>query len=202
MQGVRLETSTSPAGGRSASRRQSAYNISTPCFHLADYAERVQDMHFMLQKVVSAWFPDASGIPLLLDVPRNHSSGTQSGFGRRQAGPRPACRFVSCEIGAAREGGCHGVPNDARYFRNTLQSLLTTRFCRLGVEPTARAKTSGGGLPPNRRLSWRVPRLDALLDAAGTDSEQRVGRAPAHQTRREGTAATRPEQGPPGAPRR
>ena len=135
------------------------YNISTPLlFHLARYADRVRDMHFMLQKEVVERMVAAPGtaeygrlsvmlqyrfeMELLFLVPREAFAPppqVDSAIVRMLPRPRRAlaakdpalfARVVSAAFGQRR-----------KMLRNTLRELIAADdFAALSIAPTARAE--------------------------------------------------------------
>ncbi len=135
------------------------YNISTPLlFHLARYAERIQDMHFMLQKEVvermvalpgggdygrlSVMLQYRFDMELLLEVaPGAFSPPPQVDSAVVRMRPRPPAQLT-----AATEAGLAQVVRRAfaqrrKTLRNSLAGLLETGdYAALGVAPGLRAE--------------------------------------------------------------
>ena len=135
------------------------YNISTPLlFHLARYAERICDMHFMLQKeVVERMVASPGGrdygrlsvmlqyrfdMELLLQVaPGAFSPPPQVDSAVVRLRPRP-----QAQLGAADEAGLAQVVRRAfaqrrKTLRNSLAGLLEAGdFAALGIAPGLRAE--------------------------------------------------------------
>lgn len=138
------------------------YNISTPLlFHLADFAERIRDMHFMLQKEVvermvaapsssdygrlSVMLQYRFDMEHLFDVPGeafHPVPKVTSSFVRMQPRypvPNPArdpamfAKIVSAAFSTRR-----------KTLRNALKAHLTDHdFAALGIDPTLRAENLG-----------------------------------------------------------
>lgn len=136
------------------------YNISTPLlFHLAQFADRVYDMHFMLQKEVVERMVAESGsadygrlsvmlqyrfvMDWLLDVPPESfdpAPKVDSAVVRLiprapgELAARDAARFAALVAAA--------FSQRRKMLRNTLKgSVDEALFARLGIAPTARAET-------------------------------------------------------------
>ncbi len=155
------------AGFRLCEHRQRAaiwfgnlpYNISTPLlFHLADYAEQVYDMHFMLQKEVvermvaepgDADFGRLSGdaaIPLLDGMADRCAagklrSGPQGRLGRRPPDPQAGQRTERQVAGKLAQVVLKAFAQRRKMLRNTLKGTLDDAgFAALGIDPTRRAE--------------------------------------------------------------
>ncbi len=135
------------------------YNISTPLlFHLARYAERIRDMHFMLQKEVVERMVAAPGggdygrlsvmlqyrfdMQLLLEVgPDAFSPPPQVDSALVRMLPRP-----QAELTAANQAGLEQVVRRAfgqrrKTLRNSLAGLLEAPdYAALGIAPGLRAE--------------------------------------------------------------
>ncbi len=135
------------------------YNISTPLlFHLADYAERVRDMHFMLQKEVVERMVAAPGdsefgrlsvmlqyrfhLEWLLDVPpESFDPAPKVDSAVVRLVPRPLADCVVRDPALLERVVATAFSQRRKMLRNTLKSLLHHEdFAALGVEPTARAE--------------------------------------------------------------
>lgn len=135
------------------------YNISTPLlFHLAGYAERIRDMHFMLQKEVVERMVAAPGggdygrlsvmlqyrfdLEMLFEVPPDaFSPPPQVDSAVVRMRPRPRS-----QLGAASEAGLAQVVRRAfsqrrKTLRNSLAGLLEAGdYAALGIAPGLRAE--------------------------------------------------------------
>ncbi|MBK7900325.1 MAG: 16S rRNA (adenine(1518)-N(6)/adenine(1519)-N(6))-dimethyltransferase RsmA [Azonexus sp.] len=135
------------------------YNISTPLlFHLATYAERVRDMHFMLQKEVVERMVALPGesefgrlsvmlqfrfhLEWLIDVPpESFDPAPKVDSAVVRLIPRPAedCRVRDAAL--LERVVATAFSQRRKMLRNTLKSLLDESALRaLGVDPTARAE--------------------------------------------------------------
>lgn len=138
------------------------YNISTPLlFHLADYADRVIDMHFMLQNEVVERMVAAPGtsdygrlsvmlqyrfvIDKLLDVPPecfDPAPKVDSAVVRLI--PRPVDELNAGDASRLAALVAAAFAQRRKMLRNTLKDWLTPEaFERLGIAPTARAEELG-----------------------------------------------------------
>lgn len=135
------------------------YNISTPLlFHLADYADRVHDMHFMLQKEVVERMVAEPGtsdfgrlsvmlqyrfvMDWLLDVPPESfepAPKVDSAVVRLIPRPPGECTARSETVFAGVVAAAFAQRR--KMLRNNLKSMLGDElFARLGIAPTARAE--------------------------------------------------------------
>ncbi|MBE0614528.1 MAG: 16S rRNA (adenine(1518)-N(6)/adenine(1519)-N(6))-dimethyltransferase RsmA [Burkholderiales bacterium] len=135
------------------------YNISTPLlFHLANYAERILDMHFMLQKEVvermvatpggsdygrlSVMLQTRFDMELLFEVaPESFSPPPQvdSAVVRLRPRPRDSLAVVS-ETGLANVVRC-AFSQRRKTLRNSLSGLLEADdYAALGISPGLRAE--------------------------------------------------------------
>ena len=135
------------------------YNISTPLlFHLARYAERIRDMHFMLQKEVVERMVAAPGgrdygrlsvmlqyrfdMDLLIEVaPESFSPPPQVESAVVRLRPRPRDSLVSVnEAGLAHVVRC-AFSQRRKTLRNSLSGLLEADdYAALGISPGLRAE--------------------------------------------------------------
>lgn len=135
------------------------YNISTPLlFHLADYAEQVRDMHFMLQKEVVERMVAEPGdsefgrlsvmlqyrfwLEWLIDVPPESfdpAPKVQSAVVRLI--PKPASELTAQDAGRLSEVVAAAFSQRRKMLRNTLKSVLgDAGFAALGIDGTRRAE--------------------------------------------------------------
>ena len=135
------------------------YNISTPLlFHLAAYAERVRDMHFMLQKEVVERMVAAPGdsefgrlsvmlqyrfhLEWLLDVPPESfdpAPKVDSAVVRLIPRPESECRVG--DLALFERVVATAFSQRRKMLRNTLKGLLNdASFAVLGINPTRRAE--------------------------------------------------------------
>jgi 16S rRNA (adenine1518-N6/adenine1519-N6)-dimethyltransferase len=135
------------------------YNISTPLlFHLARYAERIRDMHFMLQKEVVERMVAAPGggdygrlsvmlqyrfdMELLLEVPPEAFSPPP----KVESAVVRMCPRPQAQLAAASEAGLAQVVRRAfaqrrKTLRNSLAGLLEAQdFAALAIAPGLRAE--------------------------------------------------------------
>ena len=135
------------------------YNISTPLlFHLARYAERMRDMHFMLQKEVVARMVAAPGgrdygrlsvmlqyrfdMELLLEVaPEAFSPPPQVHSAVVRLLPRPQARLTAkSQAGLEQVVRC-AFAQRRKTLRNSLAGLLEAEaYAALGIVPGLRAE--------------------------------------------------------------
>lgn len=135
------------------------YNISTPLlFHLAGFAHRVADMHFMLQKEVVERMVAAAGdsefgrlsvmlqyrfhLEWLLDVPPESfdpAPKVQSAVVRLI--PKPAAELAAHDEDVLARVVTAAFAQRRKMLRNTLKGLLgEAGFTALGIDPTRRAE--------------------------------------------------------------
>jgi len=138
------------------------YNISTPLlFHLAGYADRLRDMHFMLQKEV---------VDRMVSPPGGHEYGRlsvmlQYRFAMERLFPVPPEAFAPAPkvasaivrmtpLPAADRSSVHDAAfakivatafgQRRKMLRNTLKELIDNdELARLGIQPTSRAEELG-----------------------------------------------------------
>ena len=135
------------------------YNISTPLlFHLAAYAERVYDMHFMLQKEVVERMVAEPGtadygrlsvmlqyrfvIDWLLDVPpESFDPAPKVDSAVVRLIPRPAAERLARDETKLAAVVAAAFSQRRKMLRNTLKGILDDAgFARLGISPTCRAE--------------------------------------------------------------
>ena len=135
------------------------YNISTPLlFHLADYADRVHDMHFMLQKEVVERMVAAPGtsdfgrlsvmlqyrfvMDWLLDVPPEaFEPAPKVDSAVVRLIPRPFAECTARSETVFAQVVSTAFAQRRKMLRNNLKSLVSDElFARLGIAPTARAE--------------------------------------------------------------
>jgi 16S rRNA (adenine1518-N6/adenine1519-N6)-dimethyltransferase len=135
------------------------YNISTPLlFHLADYAEQVHDMHFMLQREVVERMVALPGesefsrisvmlqyrfyLEWLIDVPPESfdpAPKVQSAVVRLI--PKPAAELTAKSHDKLAAVVLAAFSQRRKMLRNTLKSILgDAGFTALGIDPTRRAE--------------------------------------------------------------
>lgn len=135
------------------------YNISTPLlFHLAGYADRVRDMHFMLQReVVERMVAEPGGseygrlsvmlqyrfdLEWLLDVPPeafDPAPKVHSAVVRLV--PRPAADLGAESLAVLEAVVAAAFSQRRKMLRNTLRETLgEVGFSALGIDPTRRAE--------------------------------------------------------------
>ncbi|RIX43069.1 MAG: 16S rRNA (adenine(1518)-N(6)/adenine(1519)-N(6))-dimethyltransferase RsmA [Rhodocyclales bacterium GT-UBC] len=135
------------------------YNISTPLlFHLADYAEIVHDMHFMLQKEVVERMVAEPGesdfsrisvmlqyrfhIEWLIDVPPESFDPppkVQSAVVRLI--PKSLSELNAKDMGKLSKVVLAAFSQRRKMLRNTLKGVLADHdFAELGIDPTRRAE--------------------------------------------------------------
>ncbi|MBS1190368.1 MAG: rsmA [Rhodocyclaceae bacterium] len=135
------------------------YNISTPLlFHLAAFADRVRDMHFMLQKEVVERMVATPGdsecgrlsvmlqyrfhLEWLLDVPPESfdpAPKVQSAVVRLI--PKAAAELTAKDEGKLARVVTAAFSQRRKMLRNTLKGILDDAgFAALGIAPTARAE--------------------------------------------------------------
>lgn len=135
------------------------YNISSPLlFHLADYAEHVRDMHFMLQKEVVERMAAAPGdsefsrlsvmlqyrfmIEWLFDVPPESFDPppkVQSAVVRLT--PRPAAELNAADERVFAKLVSTAFSQRRKMLRNTLKGVVSeSEFAAAGVDPSWRAE--------------------------------------------------------------
>ncbi len=149
-----------PAGGKLHIVGNLPYNISTPLlFHLASFADRVHDMHFMLQKEVVERMVAAPGtadfgrlsvmlqyrfvMEWLLDVPPEaFSPAPKVDSAVVRLIPRPSAELVARDEEKFSALVLAAFAQRRKMLRNNLKGILSDAdFARLGVAPTARAET-------------------------------------------------------------
>ena len=135
------------------------YNISTPLlFHLATYADRVFDMHFMLQKEVVERMVAAPGtadygrlsvmlqyrfvMDWLLDVPpESFDPAPKVDSAVVRLIPRPAAELQARDEALLGKVVTAAFSQRRKMLRNTLKGILDdTALGELGIAPTARAE--------------------------------------------------------------
>lgn len=138
------------------------YNISSPLlFHFADFAERIIDMHFMLQKeVVERMIAEPStpeygrlsvmlqyrfDMEKLLDVPpQSFRPAPKVDSAVVRMVPKPAAAVVVSDADLFAEVVKAAFAQRRKTLRNTLRSYLEVEdFARLGIDPQARAEDLG-----------------------------------------------------------
>ncbi len=138
------------------------YNISTPLlFHLADYAEQVRDMHFMLQKEVVERMVAAPGdsecgrlsimlqyrfhLDWLLDVPPESFDPppkVQSAVVRLI--PKAAVELAARDEALFARVVTSAFSQRRKMLRNTLKGMVADAdFSAAGIDPTRRAEDLG-----------------------------------------------------------
>ena len=136
------------------------YNISTPLlFHLLEHADRIEDMHFMLQKEVVDRICAAPGskrygrlsvimqyyceTEFLFDVPPesfNPPPKVMSAIIRLVPFTRPPVSVYN--LGTFNEVLTHAFSQRRKTIRNSLSKLMTdAQISGLGIDPSARAET-------------------------------------------------------------
>jgi 16S rRNA (adenine1518-N6/adenine1519-N6)-dimethyltransferase len=135
------------------------YNISTPLlFHLAGYADRVRDMHFMLQKeVVERMVASPGGgdygrlsvmlqyrfdMEWLFDVPpESFNPPPQVDSAVVRLVPRPAAQLAARDERAFARVVQAAFSQRRKMLRNTLKEFFSEpALAQLGIAPTARAE--------------------------------------------------------------
>jgi 16S rRNA (adenine1518-N6/adenine1519-N6)-dimethyltransferase len=135
------------------------YNISTPLlFHLADYAENVCDMHFMLQKEVVERMVAEPGdadfgrlsvmlqyrfyMEWLIDVPpESFEPAPKVDSAVVRLIPRPAAELNAKSLDKLSQVVLAAFSQRRKMLRNTLKGLLDDAgFAALGIDPTRRAE--------------------------------------------------------------
>lgn len=135
------------------------YNISTPLlFHLASYAERVYDMHFMLQKEVVERMVAEPGsndygrlsvmlqyrfvMDWLLDVPPEcFEPAPKVDSAVVRLIPRPAAELTARDETVFAQVVAAAFGQRRKMLRNNLKDLLDDAgFAALGIAPTCRAE--------------------------------------------------------------
>ncbi len=135
------------------------YNISTPLlFHLATFAERVRDMHFMLQKEVVERMVAAPGdgdfgrlsvmlqyrfhLEWLLDVPpESFDPPPKVDSAVVRLIPKAVAERGACDEGTLERVVTAAFSQRRKMLRNTLKGILDeAAFAALGIAPTARAE--------------------------------------------------------------
>lgn len=135
------------------------YNISTPLlFHLASYADRVYDMHFMLQKEVVERLVAEPGtsdfgrltvmlqyrfvIDWLFDVsPECFAPAPKVDSAVVRLIPRPRSELTANDEARLSSLVAAAFAQRRKMLRNNLKGLLDDdAFARLGIAPTARAE--------------------------------------------------------------
>lgn len=135
------------------------YNISTPLlFHLASFAERVVDMHFMLQKEVVERMVAVPGtadygrlsvmlqyrfvIDWLIDVPpESFDPAPKVDSAVVRLIPRPPAELEARDEARFSALVAAAFAQRRKMLRNTLRDFFTeTQLAGLGVAPTARAE--------------------------------------------------------------
>ncbi|MFA6311377.1 MAG: 16S rRNA (adenine(1518)-N(6)/adenine(1519)-N(6))-dimethyltransferase RsmA [Sterolibacterium sp.] len=138
------------------------YNISTPLlFHLAEYADRVLDMHFMLQKEVVDRMVSAPGGPeygrlsvmlqyryemerLFLVPAAAFDPAPKVASAIVRMVPRPASALVAADAAVFARVVTAAFGQRRKMLRNTLRDMLAeSELAALGIRPTARAEELG-----------------------------------------------------------
>ena len=135
------------------------YNISTPLlFHLADYAETVYDMHFMLQKEVVERMVSEPGdadfgrlsvmlqyrfwMEWLIDVPpESFDPAPKVDSAVVRLIPKPLSDLRAKSLDKLGKVVLQAFSQRRKMLRNTLKGTLDdTGFAALGIDPTRRAE--------------------------------------------------------------
>ncbi len=135
------------------------YNISTPLlFHLADYAENVYDMHFMLQKEVVERMVAEPGdadfgrlsvmlqyrfyMEWLIDVPpESFDPAPKVDSAVVRLIPRPPGELNARNLDKLSQVVLTAFSQRRKMLRNTLKGMLDDAgFAALGIDPTRRAE--------------------------------------------------------------
>ena len=135
------------------------YNISTPLlFHLADYADRVADMHFMLQKEVVERMVAEPGcadygrlsvmlqyrfwMEWLIDVPpESFDPAPKVDSAVVRLIPKPLSDLRAKSLDKLGKVVLQAFSQRRKMLRNTLKGTLDdTGFAALGIDPTRRAE--------------------------------------------------------------
>lgn len=135
------------------------YNISTPLlFHLADYAENVYDMHFMLQKEVVERMVAEPGdadfgrmsvmlqyrfwLEWLIDVPpESFEPAPKVDSAVVRLIPKPALELNAKNLEKLSQVVLTAFSQRRKMLRNTLKGVLDDAgFAALGIDPTRRAE--------------------------------------------------------------
>lgn len=135
------------------------YNISTPLlFHLADYAEVVHDMHFMLQKEVVERMVAEPGdadfgrmsvmlqyrfwLEWLIDVPpESFDPAPKVDSAVVRLIPKPAAELNARDPAKLAQVVQTAFSQRRKMLRNTLKGTLSeSGFAELGIDPTRRAE--------------------------------------------------------------
>ena len=135
------------------------YNISTPLlFHLAPYAERISDMHFMLQKEVGERMVASPGggdygrlsvmlqyrfdMQLLLEVPPDaFSPPPQVDSAVVRLCPRPQAQLTAANDAMLAQVVRRAFSQRRKTLRNSLSGLLAADdFAAIGIQPGLRAE--------------------------------------------------------------
>lgn len=135
------------------------YNISTPLlFHLADYAENVYDMHFMLQKEVVERMVAEPGdadfgrmsvmlqyrfwLEWLIDVPpESFEPAPKVDSAVVRLIPKPASELNAKNLEKLSQVVLTAFSQRRKMLRNTLKGVLDDAgFAALGIDPTRRAE--------------------------------------------------------------
>ncbi len=135
------------------------YNISTPLlFHLADYAETVYDMHFMLQKEVVERMVAEPGdadfgrlsvmlqyrfwMEWLIDVPpESFDPAPKVDSAVVRLIPKPLSDLRAKSLDKLGKVVLQAFSQRRKMLRNTLKGTLDdTGFAALGIDPTRRAE--------------------------------------------------------------
>ena len=135
------------------------YNISTPLlFHLADYAEVVYDMHFMLQKEVVERMVAEPGdadfgrmsvmlqyrfwLEWLIDVPpESFDPAPKVDSAVVRFNPKPASELTAKSVEKLASVVLAAFSQRRKMLRNTLKGILDDEgFATLGILPTLRAE--------------------------------------------------------------
>ena len=138
------------------------YNISTPLlFHLAEYADRVRDMHFMLQKeVVERMVAEPGGAeygrlsvmlqyryvmePLFIVPPTAFNPPPKVDSAIVRMIPLPAAALTAKDYALFAKVVTAAFGQRRKMLRNTLRELIDEAgLTALGIAPTARAEDLG-----------------------------------------------------------
>ncbi|MCX7176959.1 MAG: 16S rRNA (adenine(1518)-N(6)/adenine(1519)-N(6))-dimethyltransferase RsmA [Proteobacteria bacterium] len=138
------------------------YNISTPLlFHLAEYADQIRDMHFMLQKEVVDRMVSPPGGPeygrlsvmlqyryemerLFLVPPGAFDPAPKVASAIVRMIPRPVSALAASDPTVFAKVVTAAFGQRRKMLRNTLREMLTeAELAALGIQPTARAEELG-----------------------------------------------------------
>jgi len=138
------------------------YNISTPLlFHLTEHADRIRDMHFMLQKEVVDRMVSPPGGPeygrlsvmlqyryemerLFLVPPGSFDPAPKVASAIVRMMPRPGLALTAHDPAGFAKVVAAAFGQRRKMLRNTLRDLLAqSELAALGIKPTARAEELG-----------------------------------------------------------